>query len=199
MGVMIDLRAEHLPCGAGLVALLEQVDEGRADQRSAHQAACPYCQAALDEARRALAKVDRAAGLPVAVPSGLVAAVMRRVRAVARGGGSVLRRGGRGVTRISTWALQRIVTRAAAAVPGVRSALGRVSRGVHDQTVRVHLDLVIEYGPPVQEIGAAVRDRVQAALGEWAGVHTQVVDVTVDDVTNPPGHTTGKHPPGAGA
>ena len=43
MGVMTDLHAESLPCGADVAALVEQVGDGRAAERSAHQATCPYC------------------------------------------------------------------------------------------------------------------------------------------------------------
>ena len=52
MDVMTDLHAESLPCGADVAALVEQVGDGRAGERSAHQATCPYCQTALEELGR---------------------------------------------------------------------------------------------------------------------------------------------------
>ena len=59
MEVMTDLHAESLPCGVEMAALVEQVGDGRAGERSAHQAACPYCQTALEELGRLWAPVDR--------------------------------------------------------------------------------------------------------------------------------------------
>ena len=126
MGVMTDLHAESLPCGADVAALVEQVGDGRAGERSAHQATCPYCQTALEELGRLWAPVDRFARASVRVPAGFAVAVLGRVRELVGGGGQVLLGVGRGVTRVSMWALGRMAALAAAGVPGVRAVLGRV-------------------------------------------------------------------------
>ncbi len=43
------LDAVTLPCGAEIDPLLEQVADGRADNRDAHQRDCVHCQAAITE------------------------------------------------------------------------------------------------------------------------------------------------------
>ena len=94
-GRMTDLHAESLPCGADVAALVEQVGDGRAGERSAHQATRPYCQTALEELGRLWAPVDRFARVPVRVPAGMAVAVLGRVRERVGGGGQVLLGGGR--------------------------------------------------------------------------------------------------------
>jgi uncharacterized alkaline shock family protein YloU len=190
MGVMTDLHAESLPCGADVAALVEQVGDGWAGERSAHQATCPYCQTALEELGRLWAPVDRFARAPVRVPAGMAVAVLGRLRELVGGGGQVLLGGERGVTRVSMWALGRMAALAAAGVPGVRAVLGRVvnARGERRSgrpPVAVELELVTEYGDSAVEVGEAVRRRVRAELATLAGVDAETVDVTVEDVAGP--------------
>jgi uncharacterized alkaline shock family protein YloU len=190
MGVMTDLHAEELPCGAEVAALVEQVGDGRAAERSAHQASCPYCQTALDELGRLWAPVDRLARVPVRVPAWLALAVLGRVRERVGGGGRVLLGGGRGVTRVSVWALGRMAALAAARVPGVRAVVGRVvtARGEPRSgrpPVAVRLEVVTDYGDSAVEVGEAVRRRVRAELAALAGVDAETVDVTIEDVAGP--------------
>jgi hypothetical protein len=178
------------------------VGDGRAGERSAHQATCPYCQTALEELGRLWARVDRFARVPVRVPAGLAVAVLGRVRELVGGGGQVLLRGGRGVTRVSVWALGRMAALAAAGVPGVRAVLGRVvnARGEPRSggpPVAVELEVVTEYGDSAVEVGEAVRRRVRAELAALAGVDAESVDVTVEDVAGPEEVTGPTRPGGA--
>jgi uncharacterized alkaline shock family protein YloU len=202
MGVMTDLHAEYLPCGADVAALVEQVGDGRAAERSAHQATCPYCQTALEELGRLWAPVDRLARVPARVPAWLRLAVLGRVRELVGGGGQVLLGGGRGVTRVSMWALGRMAALAAAHVPGVRAVLGRVvtARGEARSAgppVEVRVEVVTEYGDNAVEVGEAVRRRVRAELAALAGVDAETVEVTIEDVAGPEQATGPERPNGA--
>jgi uncharacterized alkaline shock family protein YloU len=202
MDVMTDLHAESLPCGADVAALVEQVGDGWAGERSAHQATCPYCQTALEELGRLWAPVDRLARAPVGVPAGMAVAVLGRLRELVGGSGQVLLGGGRGVTRVSMWALGRMAAVAAAGVPGVRAVLGRVvnARGERRSgrpPVAVELELVTDYGDSAVEVGEAVRRRVRAELATLAGVDAETVDVTIEDVARPEQVTRPARPGGA--
>ena len=59
------LDAVTLPCGAEIDPLLEQVADGRAADRDAHQRDCVHCQAAIAEFTALWAPVAETAATPV--------------------------------------------------------------------------------------------------------------------------------------
>ena len=50
---------DALPCGEDADELLEQVADGRSDQRSEHQVGCVHCQAGLGGVRQRVGPPDR--------------------------------------------------------------------------------------------------------------------------------------------
>src|SRR4051812_10701823 len=119
MGVTIDLRAERLDCGSGLADLIEQVATDRATERTTHQASCTYCQAALAEIALHWEPIRRHAAQPVPIPPGLLPAIVVRIHRLAGTGHYAVTQAERGVTRLATWALNRLVAHAAGQVGGV--------------------------------------------------------------------------------
>lgn len=210
---MTDWQAIELPCGEGLADLLEQVSQGRSQQRTAHQRSCLYCPAALDEADRAWGPVRGLAAEEVTVPDGLVESILRRVRRLAQAGWLTVQRTGRGTTQMSAWVLAAIAEAAADEVEGVhrvgtsfgrlldalraalpagkgeQTATGGTAYEVADGQVAVEIDVVVEYGAPVPHIAAAIRRTVRAEVEALTGLEVGVVDVEVTDLTvpRPPG------------
>jgi hypothetical protein len=73
-----------LACGADVDLLLEQVADGRAAERDAHQLECVHCQAAIGELTFLWGPVTELVGRAVPAPPGLAAAVMRQIRTLYR-------------------------------------------------------------------------------------------------------------------
>ena len=80
----LDLAAQHLPCGADVDDLLDQVAAGRTTIHIRHQAECPSCQAALAELATLWSPVADLVSAPIHTPDGLPAAVMRHILSDAR-------------------------------------------------------------------------------------------------------------------
>src|SRR3712207_4243734 len=98
-----DWRTERLPCGRELGGIVEQVTDGRGDERDAHQDGCRYCQAALEDTERLWGPVRRYAEESVTVPDEVVDSLVRRVRNLIELGWITLARTAHGVTRASGW------------------------------------------------------------------------------------------------
>jgi uncharacterized alkaline shock family protein YloU len=199
-------RAEHLPCGAEVAELVEQVAAGRGDQRSEHQVTCPHCSALLPELDRLWAPIGEFTREQVAPPPGLVTAVMRQVRRLVAAAWLGLRTSSRGTTRVARWVVARIAGLAARQVPGVHQVLAHVAdidtashrapagrnrlhRDVADTgagRTAIHLDLVTQYGESIPAIAQAVRHTVAKRIQDLTGLEVTEVNITVGDITPEP-------------
>jgi uncharacterized alkaline shock family protein YloU len=199
-------RAEHLPCGAEVAELVEQVAIGRGEQRSEHQATCPHCSALLPELDRLWAPIGEFTREQVTPPPGLVTAVMRQVRRLVTAAWLGLRTSSRGTTRVARWVVARIAGLAARQVPGVHQVLSHVAdidtashrapagrnrlhRDVADVGAghtAIHLDLVTQYGESIPAIAQAVRHTVAKRIQDLTGLEVTEVNITVGDITPEP-------------
>jgi uncharacterized alkaline shock family protein YloU len=199
-------RAEHLPCGAEVAELVEQVAAGRGDQRSEHQVTCPHCSALLPELDRLWAPIGEFTREQVAPPPGLVTAVIRQVRRLVAAAWLGLRTSSRGTTRVARWVVARIAGLAARQVPGVHQVLAHVAdidtasqrapagrnrrhRDVADVgagRTAIHLDLVTQYGESIPAIAQAVRHTVAKRIQDLTGLEVAEVNITVGDITPEP-------------
>ena len=176
---------ERLPCGTRLEALLAQVAEGEPAADPAHQASCPYCQAALRRLERHWADVQALAREPVTVPEGLTARIMARVHALAEQvSDSVILGARRGETRVEHRAIRRYVQRLAAGAPGVAFASAQLQPPDTAQPHRVDvtLRLVILFGPPAARVANGVREILARRIPRFTGAELGQVDITVADV-----------------
>ena len=193
----------QLACGASVDEVLEQVADGEADRLNDHQRHCPHCQAAIAEFRLLWSPVQDYARRPVLVPHRLRAAVLKQVDRLVHDVWYTLQLTETGAVRIAARVVAAVARDAAAAVPGVRVALGRstesriaqlVARATHrhlrphaavgvlGQTAVIDLALAVSYGEQVHEVAAEVQRRVIAELQQSIGLQTVTVNVTIDDV-----------------
>ena len=116
-------QTSSLPCGTLLDELIAQITEGTAPVDRAHQAACRYCQTALDAIRDAWEEFQTLARSAVAIPEGLADRIVARIRLLSRtGGDGVVLAGVNGQTQIASGVLARIAHAAALTVPDVALA-----------------------------------------------------------------------------
>ncbi len=204
---------DRLPCGATVDDLLEQVTEGTPPRDAAHQRACPHCRAALAEFEDLWAPVGELAAEEVRAPAGLLQAVMAQIRDLSRNNWSAVLSDPAGQTRIAARVVGAVARLAAESVPHVTLALGggRVATstrtavdpalvagargeaatdvGVAGSHVVVDVQIAVDFGAPMQQVAAVVRDRIARHIAEQTGLVTTQVDVTVVDVRPPPGRT----------
>ena len=202
----IDLAAQHLPCGADVDDLLDQVAAGRATILTGHQAECPGCQAALSELAALWSPVADLVSTPIHTPAGLPAAVMRHIQRLTYDVWYTLQLTNHGAIRVAARTIAAIARRAALRVPGVRVALGRstlgpaadrahtathkhhhphAAVGVLGRTAVIDLALAVSYGQPINHIARQVQHRVIADLRDQVGLHRAAVNITIDDVLPP--------------
>jgi len=198
-----DAGEERLPCGAAVSELFDQVADGHDAEMSAHQVGCAHCRAFLAEIGELWAPVRQLAAERVSAPPGMVAAVMSRVRELAREVWYAALPADRGTTRIAARVVGVIARRAAAGVPGVKVVLGRstdpaearttrqatdrhaypgTAVGVAGGRVAIDLALAVAYGLPIPEVSARVQQTVVSHVRAATGVTDVEVNVTVDDV-----------------
>ncbi len=175
-----------LPCGVSLDDLIAQVTEGTATIDRAHQAACRYCEAALDAIAQAWEEFQALARSAVVVPEDLADRIMQRVRAMSRPPvhGIVLE-SAQGDTAVADRALARLARAEALAVEHVVWASVLEARESESEpgSVVIAVRLVAEYGPDLNAVAERVREQVGAALQTYAGTPVSRVEITVDDVT----------------
>jgi uncharacterized alkaline shock family protein YloU len=201
-----DWRAERLPCGRELGAIVEQVVDGHGDDLDDHQRTCRYCQAALEDTERLWTPVRGFVAEPLEVPDELIESLVRRVRRLVALGWITLSRTARGITRASGWIVAAIAEAVADATPGVsrvgssagrvvdalaaarpagtgeQSATGGRAVEVGEQQAAIDLDLVPEYGPSILDVADRVRRNVRAEVAELTGLDVVEVNVRVRDV-----------------
>lgn len=184
-----------LKCGAAVGELMEQVAEGHADDPTSHQAECSYCQLTLSRLAASWRTVERLRVERAEPSPRLLSGVMRRVRS-----GLDDRRvelsDERGATRVSVAVLTTLAFWAAAAVPGVRQVLSarpRISdlqtvarsvgtRLVSPNSLRIDLELSVDYGFSALLVAAEVRRAVVDQVWAMAGLEVAGVDLTILDV-----------------
>ncbi len=174
-----------LACGVPLDALVDQIAEHRSPADASHQAGCPHCQAAVAALEETWKELRGFGAQPVAAPAGLGDQIMVRLRALAaRRGEAAVLTGPAGETRIEKWVLGQIAGRAALTVPGVllASALSVAVDPVDRSQVRLSLRLAIMFGPAIDPLSEAVRDRIRGHLSAQTGVRVAGVDIAVEDV-----------------
>lgn len=195
-----------LPCSAELEPLLEQIADGHADQRSAHQRSCSYCTAALDEGARLWGPVRQLAAEPVEVPERIVTSILRAVHRLIGAGVVTLTRSSRGVTRASGWVVAAIAEAIADDTPGVHrvgTSLGRLTeflrnadpRGTDERTASggsayevgdgqasVDIDVVSRYGFSIPSMAEEIRRRVGEEVQRLTGLDVVEVNIDVQDL-----------------
>lgn len=197
------LDAVTLPCGADVDPLLEQVADGHASDRDAHQRDCVHCRAAIAEFAALWTPVTETAASPVLPPPGLTAAVMSQIRGQVRDGWYTLQATRLGFIRVAARIVAALARDTASMVPSVRVALGRSTHGkiaalteqatfghhhphaavgVLGRTAVVDLAVAVTYGDPVHELARDIQQRVIATLRDQIGLRTVAVNVTVDDI-----------------
>ncbi len=197
---------DHLPCGAELDDLVEQVANGAGHNLTEHQHQCPHCRAALAEINQLWAPVAALAAERLEPPADLVQKVMSLVRELAQEIWHIVVPSERGVTRIAARVLAAIARQAAAQASGVRVVLGRSSLanivadtveathqhrqpgsavGIAGQHAVIELAVVADYDNRISETADQIRRIVRRDLSELAGLDEVRVDIYVDDVTDP--------------
>lgn len=194
------LTAANLACGAVVDGLLEQIAEGRCDQRSDHQQHCPHCAAALRELDAIWAPVRHHAAQPVAPPTGLTSLVMHQIRNLTRDAWQTLQVTDEGALRVAAQVVARLARLAAARVPGVVAAFGRArppndaraatgeqhyphaAAGVLGRTAIVDVAVAVTYGQPIDEIAHRIQKQVISELRNNLGLERLAVNVSVDDI-----------------
>jgi uncharacterized alkaline shock family protein YloU len=205
---------DHVPCGALLDDLLEQVADGTPPSDSAHQETCPHCRAALAELGDLWTAVRRLAAEEVTAPPTLTGTIMERVHAIAAHGWHSVLSGQSGVTRIAAWVVAVIARRAAAGVPGVGTVNGQVippaaargpvhaefppdrpSRaqraeaagiGVAGRRVVIRIAVTAAAGTPLPALAEQIRCQVSAEVSTMTGLAVAAVDVEVTDLDRRP-------------
>jgi Asp23 family, cell envelope-related function len=185
--VAVTIQDKQLPCGVTLAALVVQVAEEEPPARPAHQSRCPYCQEALRKLAHGWDHVQELTREPVSMPPELTARIMARVRALARQVADFIVLGQpRGTTSVSHAVITRTVARHAAAVPGVVFASARPTAHHAPEPGRlgVAIRLVVSYGPPIEQLARAVRERVRRRVPRLTGAELSSIDISVDDIAD---------------
>ena len=205
-------ESAYLTCGRPVDALLEQVAEGRAGERDAHQLGCTHCQAALAEYDRLWSPLRALAAETVTAPEGFVDDALARIRgAIERPDyATIASDTGRGVTRIAARVVVVAARQSAQRVPGVRVALGThldptraraagrgadaaggappepagttVDAGVAGSSTAIQITLAADYGIDLRALGERVRETVIARVRELTDLEPVQVTVIIDDV-----------------
>ena len=191
----------RLACGADPDALLDQVAEGRGDDRDAHQAGCPHCRATLAEYARLWAPFDELSAGEVRAPTGLLDRALASVREQTGPVDHGRVPDEQGPYLVAARAVVAVVGHAARSSAGVRMALGAlgelidrgpeaetraaVGAGVSGQSVAVDLTVAAEYGHDLRRLADHLRERVVAEVRAQTGLEVVVVDVAITDVFPP--------------
>ncbi len=167
-----------LTCGTAVEDLIAAARDGLAP--TAHEATCPSCQAVLGELEPLRRRLGDLRAEPLAVPPGLAARVMRRVRALPRPARSHAELAGpRGRTLIADGVVLDLAHGAAGRTGA--AVLGAELDFQGDRT-RVRLRVVVPYGPDAHVVAERVRRAVAGTLARLAGLDGVQVDVEVADV-----------------
>ncbi len=185
-----------LECGAAVGELIEQVEEGHADDPTSHQAGCPYCQLTLSRLAVSWRAGERLRMERVQPSSRLLAGVMPRIRS-GLDDWRVELPGERGPTRVSVAVLTALAFWAATTVPGVRQVLRANPRGsdvrteetrsgrtrvVSPNNLRIDLELSVDYGFSALLVADEVRRAIVDQVRDMTGLQVAAVDLAIVDV-----------------
>jgi uncharacterized alkaline shock family protein YloU len=193
---------DRLPCGVAVDDLFDQIADGAAARDPQHQAHCPHCRATLAELLQLWSPLQALAAERVQAPPGLVAKVMRQVRALGSSVGYALLQTERGVTRVAVSVLAAVARLEAQSVPGVALALGpgrtltgastadvageeaaSTSRvGVAGTSSVIDLDIAVQAGASIPELADRVRTAIRHRVTATTGAQVHQVNITVIDV-----------------
>lgn len=190
---------ESLACGAELASLVDQVADGLPPERPTHQETCPHCQATLQEINQLWSHVRELTREEIAVPSGIVERVIRRIVEELRALGRLvpleavvprlvrhaLLHGPSGTTRIADRVVAKLIARLVLDLPCVLS-LGRAGRAIDVEItgleVTVDLRLVVSYGRRIPDVAAKVRAAVIRRVEALTGLEVREVNIAVESV-----------------
>ncbi len=186
---------DRLPCGALADEVLTQVADGRGARRTAHQAQCPHCQAALAEHERLWAPVRDLEHEPVRVPEGPLQRALGHVRASAHDPTYGVLTGDQGQTRVAARVVVVTARETAETVGGVRVALtglaAEPSWGERDRPVQVGLagqstaivvTVAATYGQDLHALGRRIRSTVAERVRTVTGLEPVAIRVVIEDV-----------------
>ena len=165
-----------------------QVADGHPAADTAHQRTCPYCQTALRRIQQGWGDVQALTLQPVAIPRGLTAMIMRRVRTLAGHlTDSILLGHGRGETRISHTVIAKVIQDVAATIPGIVFVSVELSpqEPPHPRRVNVALRLIVNFGPAMERVADAARETLHRRIPPRTGAQLERIDITISDVTGP--------------
>lgn len=198
---------DRLRCGRTTDDILDQVADGRGDQRDGHQQSCPHCQAVLGEYDRLWAPLRTLAEEQVTAPDGLLDTALARVRgAVAQTDYGIID-GPQGVTRIAARVVVVTARESAQEVSGVRVALSKylhptlaarpthphgrhtlpdagpeVTAGVAGRSTAIEITVAADYGHDLLELSERVRAEVTDRVRALTDLEPVQVTVIIDDV-----------------
>ena len=170
----------QLACGTDLDALVKQVTQGTPATDPAHQQDCAHCAQALERIRSVWHDVCGFAEQPVPVPGDLLRQAMSRVRT--RTAHVSLPGEALGSTTVSAAIVGQIARRATVEIEGVAFA-SALAANADDGSVTIRVRLIITYGPSIEALADAVRERIVTAVMALTGVTVATVDVFVDDLS----------------
>ncbi len=190
---------ESLACGTELASLVDQVADGLPPERPAHQETCPHCQATLQEINQLWSHVRELTREEIAIPSGIVERVIRRILEELRALGRLvpleavvprlvrhaLLHGPNGTTRIADRVVAKLIARLVLDLPNVRS-LGHTGRAIDVEITgleaTVDLRLVVSYGQRIPDVAATVRAAVIRRVEALTGLEVRAVNIAVESV-----------------
>ena len=169
----------ELPCGADVMALVDQVYDGAPPENPEHQRTCPYCQEAISRLRAALGQLRDLAGETIRPPRGLSGRVLEQLRRERET--VVIAEGPLGRDTVNEIIIAQVARRAALCVPGVRYA-SCVAELADSGAVDLEVNVTAELGPSLPSLADAVRALVLTHTAALIGARLGRIDVTVDDI-----------------
>lgn len=169
-----------LPCGHDAAQVWEQ------DELDAHQAGCPHCLAAFEDANGLRAAVARLAAQPLPPPPGVVDRVMDAVRAELRPLDPLALPSPLGPAALGRPAAATVLRRVVDGMAGLRARSCRIEQLEPDPDgvapLVVSMTVLARFGLDLVEVTARVRQMVIAAGEQALGVPVVRVDIEVVDL-----------------
>ena len=192
-------RWHALPCGNHPEQLLVYAAERTDPPPGAHEATCPYCQAAMAELSELWRPVREWATADVHLPEHFAAIVMRRVRRLVQSPRHAAAVTAKGTTTVTSWVIAVVASAATQATPGIARITGaqpdprrhRAYRSGADgidiseigaTDIGVSLGVTAAPAPDLASVADTVRRNVIAAIADHTSIVTAEVDISVDDL-----------------
>jgi uncharacterized alkaline shock family protein YloU len=203
---MTSTRWNTLPCGRHPEHLLQLVADSARIHPRAHEATCPYCQAALAELGELWHPVREWATEDVELPRALLAGIITRVRKLVQSPRHVAVTTTKGVTTVTSWVLGMIAAAATQDTPGITGITGITSavtlpRSDHNRrrAVRYGVDIAevdaaaigVTVGitavpaPRLNDLADNVRRNIITGINNSTNIQVDHVDIRIDDIDLP--------------